>query len=85
MKTDPLRANFLEAIILDRYNANRAPLFNAFVARFRLDMLSLLKTDEKRKGRGNGEDGSNDFRKVVETDEQKAAREYYERYLSNLE
>jgi len=72
-KTDPLRADFLEAIKLDRYNANRAPLFNAFVARFRLDMYSFLKTDdEKRKGRGNGEDGgSNDSRKVVETDKQK--------------
>jgi len=38
--TDPLWANFLEAIKLDRYNANWAPLFNAFVARFRLDMFS---------------------------------------------
>ena len=84
-KTDPLRANFLDAIKLDRYNANRAPLFNAFVARFRLDMFSFFKTDEKRKGRGNGEDGD-DFRKqIVETDEQKAAREYYEKYLSSLE
>jgi len=87
-KTDPLRANFLEAIKLDRYNANRASLFNAFIARFRLDMLSFFKTggEKRRKGRrNNGEDGSNDFRKhVVETDEQKAAREYYEKYLSNL-
>ena len=52
---DLLRANFLEAIKLDRYNANRAPVFIALVARFRLAMFSFFKTVERKGGEGNGE------------------------------
>jgi len=64
LKRDPLREISLEAIKLDRYNANRAPILIAFVA------------DERKGGEENGEK-KNDFR-LVETDKQKAAREYYE-------
>ena len=44
--------NFLEAIKLDRYNANRAPLFIAFVARFRFAMFNFFKTVERKGERG---------------------------------
>jgi len=73
-----LRANFLAAIILYRYNANISPLFNPFVARFCLAIFSFLKTDERKGVEGNRE-GEYDFRRV-ETDNLKAAREYYEQY-----
>ena len=50
-------------------------------------MFSFFKTpDERRisKSIAVENDGEDFFRSVVETVEQKAAREYYEKYLSSL-
>ena len=53
---------------MDRYNANRAPLFIALVTR--LVMCSFFKTVERKGGVGNGVK-DDDFRRV-EADKQKA-------------
>jgi len=53
-------------------------------------MFSFFKTPDERRSRISKSiavenDGEDFFRSVVETVEQKAAREYYEKYLSDLE
>ena len=56
-------------------------------------MFSFFKTPDERRSRtkrrddgiaGEDDGGEDFFRSVVETVEQKAAREYYEKYLSDL-
>ena len=55
-------------------------------------MFSFFKTPDERRSRtkrrddaiAGEDDGEDFFRSVVETVEQKAAREYYEKYLSDL-